>query len=74
MSIVIADYDLVQRWRIDYVKNGCFLGRSAIKKEPQRVLQTLVLRMRLFLVLAVPLWKFGFLLLLFLHVSTLLSF
>ena len=29
--------------------------------------------MRLFLVLAVPLWKFGFLLLLFLHSSTLLD-
>ena len=33
----------------------------------------IVLRMRLFLVLAVPLWKFGFLLLLFLHFSTLLD-
>ena len=37
------------------------------------MLQTLVLRMRLLLVLAVPLWKFGFLLLLFLHFSTLPS-
>ena len=37
------------------------------------MLQTLVLRMRLLLVLAVPLWEFGFLLLLFLHFSTLLD-
>jgi hypothetical protein len=37
------------------------------------MLQTLVLRMRLLLVLAVPLWEFGFLFLLFLHFSTLLS-
>ena len=37
------------------------------------MLQTLVLRLRLLLVLAVPFWKFGFLLLLFLHFSTLLD-
>jgi hypothetical protein len=43
------------------------------KNRATRCCTRMVLRMRLFLVLAVPLWEFGFLLLLFLHFSTLLG-
>jgi hypothetical protein len=54
-------------------QNGLFLWKILDRKGAAEYAANVVLRMRLLLVLAVPLWKFGLLLLFFLHSFTLLS-